>query len=52
MGARGLRAVLETVMFEIMYELPVRNDIVECVITREFLEDKAPPTFVYNKKRA
>lgn len=52
MGARGLRAVLETVMFEIMYELPVRNDIVECVITREFIEDKAPPTFVYNKKRA
>jgi len=52
MGARGLRAVLETVMFEIMYELPVRNNIVECVITREFIEDKAPPTFVYNKKRA
>ena len=52
MGARGLRAVLETAMFEIMYELPLRNDIVECVITREFLEDKAPPTFVYNKKRA
>jgi ATP-dependent Clp protease ATP-binding subunit ClpX len=52
MGARGLRAVLETVMFEIMYELPVRNNIVECVITRKFIEDKAPPTFVYNKKRA
>ena len=52
MGARGLRAVLETAMFEIMYELPIRNDIVECVITREFLEDKAPPTYVYNKKRA
>ncbi|MCH2662256.1 ATP-dependent Clp protease ATP-binding subunit ClpX [bacterium] len=52
MGARGLRAVLETVMFEIMYELPVRNNIVECVITRQFIEDKAPPTFVYNKKRA
>ena len=52
MGARGLRAVLETVMFEIMYELPVRNDIVDCVITRVFIEDKAPPTFVFNKKRA
>lgn len=52
MGARGLRAVLETIMFEIMYELPARNDVKECVITREFIEDKAPPTFVYNKKRA
>ncbi|HIL08538.1 MAG TPA: ATP-dependent Clp protease ATP-binding subunit ClpX [Candidatus Latescibacteria bacterium] len=52
MGARGLRAVLETVMFEIMYELPARNDVNECVITREFIEDKAPPTFIYDKKRA
>jgi ATP-dependent Clp protease ATP-binding subunit ClpX len=52
MGARGLRAVLETIMFEIMYELPARNDIAECVITREFIEDKAPPTFINNKKRA
>ena len=52
MGARGLRAVLETVMFEIMYELPARNDVNECVITKEFIEDKAPATFIYNKKRA
>ena len=52
MGARGLRAVLETVMFEIMFDLPARDDIAECVITREFIENKAPPTFVYNKKRA
>ena len=52
MGARGLRAVLETVMFEIMFELPTRDDIAECVITKEFIEKKAPPTFVYNKKRA
>ena len=52
MGARGLRAVLETVMFEIMFDLPARNDIAECVITKEFIENKAPPTFVYNKKRA
>ncbi len=52
MGARGLRAVLETVMFEIMYELPARNDINECVITKEFIEDKASATFIYNKKRA
>jgi ATP-dependent protease Clp ATPase subunit len=39
-------------MFEIMYELPARNDIAECVITREFIEGKAPPTFINNKKRA
>lgn len=52
MGARGLRAVLETVMFEIMFELPARDDIRECVVTREFIEAKGPPTYVHRKKRA
>jgi len=52
MGARGLRAVLETAMFGIMFELPARDDIQECVVTREFIEEKSPPTYVYRKKRA
>ncbi|MBT7913186.1 ATP-dependent Clp protease ATP-binding subunit ClpX [Candidatus Bathyarchaeota archaeon] len=52
MGARGLRAVLETVMFEIMFELPARDDIRECIVTREFIEAKGPPTYVHLKKRA
>ena len=52
MGARGLRAVLETAMFEVMYELPSRNDVKECLITAEFIEAKGPPTFVYKRKRA
>ena len=52
MGARGLRAVLETAMFEIMFELPSKNDVKECIITADFIEHKGPPTFVYKKKRA
>ncbi len=52
LGARGLRAVLETAMFEIMYELPSRNDVKECIITAEFIDAKGPPTFIYKKKRA
>ena len=52
MGARGLRAVLEKAMFEIMYELPSRSDVKECTITREFIEAKGPPTLVLKKKRA
>ncbi len=52
MGARGLRAVLETVMFEIMFELPSRDDVQACVITRDFIERKGPPTYVFNRKRA
>jgi len=52
MGARGLRAVLETVMFEVMFELPARDDVQECVITRDFIDRKGPPTYVLNRKRA
>lgn len=52
MGARGLRAVLETAMFEIMFELPSKDDVKECIITADFIEHKGPPTFIYKKKRA
>jgi ATP-dependent Clp protease ATP-binding subunit ClpX len=52
MGARGLRAVLETAMFEIMFELPSKDDVEECIITADFIEHKGPATFVYKKKRA
>ncbi|MDA0337229.1 MAG: ATP-dependent Clp protease ATP-binding subunit ClpX, partial [bacterium] len=38
MGARGLRAVLETAMFEIMFELPSKDDVKECIITADFIE--------------
>ncbi|MBT3344846.1 MAG: ATP-dependent Clp protease ATP-binding subunit ClpX [Gemmatimonadetes bacterium] len=52
MGARGLRAVLETALFEIMFELPSKDDIKECVITADFITSKGPPTFVHKRKRA
>ena len=52
MGARGLRSVLETSMYEIMYELPSRDDVKECIITADFIAAKGPPEFVYRKKRA
>ncbi|MED5413339.1 MAG: ATP-dependent Clp protease ATP-binding subunit ClpX [Candidatus Latescibacterota bacterium] len=52
MGARGLRAVLETAMFEIMFELPSKDDVKECVITRDVISTKGPPTFVHKRKRA
>jgi ATP-dependent Clp protease ATP-binding subunit ClpX len=52
MGARGLRAVLETAMFEIMFELPSKDDVKECIITADFIDRKGPPTYVTTKKRA
>ena len=52
MGARGLRAVLETAMLEVMYELPARRDVKECVITKNFIESRGTPLFTKRKKRA
>ena len=50
MGARGLRAVLETAMYEIMFELPSRSEVKECIITADFIEHKGPPTFVSRRR--
>ncbi len=42
-GARGLRAIIEEVMLDIMFELPSRDDVREVVITEECVEHKAVP---------
>lgn len=42
-GARGLRSIIENIMLDVMYELPSREDIVECVITKEAITEKARP---------
>ncbi len=51
-GARGLRAILESVMLDIMYEVPGLDDVTECIITEECVVDKAPPIFVRKRKSA
>jgi ATP-dependent Clp protease ATP-binding subunit ClpX len=45
-GARGLRAILEEVLLNIMYDLPSRSDIGKCVITGEVVLEKVNPTLV------
>ena len=45
-GARGLRAILEEVMLEIMYELPSIQGLKECVITREVILNREQPVLV------
>ena len=49
-GARGLRAILEEVMLDIMYELPSQTDIKECVISEEVITQRAYPITLYEKK--
>src|SRR5438477_3940474 len=45
-GARGLRAILEEVMLEIMYELPSIQGLKECIITREVIMNHERPVLV------
>jgi ATP-dependent Clp protease ATP-binding subunit ClpX len=49
-GARGLRAVVEEVMREILFEIPSRSDVREVVVTRESVEDGVPPLLVLRPK--
>jgi ATP-dependent Clp protease ATP-binding subunit ClpX len=45
-GARGLRAILEEVLLEVMYDLPSRSDVGKCVIDRSVVLDRVNPTLV------
>ena len=45
-GARGLRAILEEVLLEVMYDLPSRSDIGKCVIDRSVVLERVNPTLV------
>ncbi|WP_069649796.1 ATP-dependent Clp protease ATP-binding subunit ClpX [Caloranaerobacter ferrireducens] len=50
-GARGLRGILEEIMLDIMYDIPSRNDIKKCIITKDTILNKSKPTFVLAEKK-
>jgi ATP-dependent Clp protease ATP-binding subunit ClpX len=45
-GARGLRAIIEELMLDIMFELPSREDVLEVVVTEECVEKKSSPMLI------
>ena len=49
-GARGLRSILETAMLDMMYELPSRDDVEECVVNEEVIENGAEPLLVFKRE--
>jgi ATP-dependent Clp protease ATP-binding subunit ClpX len=49
-GARGLRAILEEIMLDIMYEVPSQSGIAECIVNREAVIDRKAPIVLYKKK--
>jgi ATP-dependent Clp protease ATP-binding subunit ClpX len=49
-GARGLRAVLEEVMLDSMYELPGMSGVTECIVNEEVIVRREIPLFLYEKQ--
>jgi len=45
-GARGLRAIIEEVLLNVMYEVPSRDDVAKVVVTKETVLDNVNPTLV------
>lgn len=50
-GARGLRAILEETMLDVMYDIPSSNNVEKCIITRDTIEKKVAPQLVLNENR-
>jgi ATP-dependent Clp protease ATP-binding subunit ClpX len=50
-GARGLRAIVEGVLTDIMFDVPSNNTVERCIVTRETVESNSPPTLVINENR-
>jgi ATP-dependent Clp protease ATP-binding subunit ClpX len=50
-GARGLRSVMENALVPIMYELPSRDDVKDCLVTREVIRKEAEPVYTLKKDR-
>ena len=49
-GARGLRSILEAVMLDLMYDIPSRDDVEECVINEEVIEQGHDPLLVLKQE--
>ena len=48
-GARGLRAIMESIMLDVMYEIPSQSDVSECIISEEVVINRESPILLYVK---
>lgn len=48
-GARGLRAIMESVMLDVMYDIPTMANVSECIINSDAVNGKAKPELVFHK---
>ena len=49
-GARGLRSVMESAMLEVMYDLPSKENVQECVISEQVINEGDYPVILYHNK--
>jgi ATP-dependent Clp protease ATP-binding subunit ClpX len=49
-GARGLRSVMESAMLDVMYDLPSKDNVQECVISEQVINNGDYPVILYQKK--
>lgn len=49
-GARGLRAIIEDIMLDVMYDLPSKTNVKECIISEEVVLRKRDPILVYENE--
>jgi len=51
-GARGLRSIIESVMVNVMFDIPSRTDVSKCVVTPEVIEGASEPILILNEKKS
>lgn len=51
-GARALRSIIESIMLDIMYHLPSRQNISKCIITRETILKSKEPIYLYEERKS
>ena len=50
-GARGLRAIIEEIMLDVMYDIPSANNVEKCIVTKDTVETRKVPQLVINENR-
>lgn len=50
-GARGLKAIVEQIMTDVMYEVPSKNNIKEVIINKDVIKNNQQPIFIYEEHK-
>jgi len=50
-GARALRSILENIMLDIMYKIPSKENVSNCIITKEVISEKKEPVYLSGNRK-